>query len=64
MLSSEFSFKLLRLTTIDARGNVNFRILDPTGLSDNLDGVLGRFIPANAYQITEHIDNLGLLGCG
>ena len=56
-----FKDKLFRFSTILDRGNVNFKITDPSGLSNNLDGVIGSFIPMRSYQILKHVGDLGLL---
>ncbi|CAG5079821.1 Oidioi.mRNA.OKI2018_I69.PAR.g9384.t1.cds [Oikopleura dioica] len=42
---------VLRLETANNHENVNFRFEDSTGISDNLGGVIGVFMPLGAYQI-------------
>ena len=58
---SKFFNFFFRFSTILNRGNVNFKITDPNGLSNNLDGVIGSFIPLKSYQILKHVGDLGLL---
>jgi len=43
------------------RGNVNLKILDPTGLSEHVTGVVGNFIAPGSYHIERHSDDFGLL---
>ena len=45
------------------RGNVNLKILDPTGLSEHVTGVVGNFIAPGSYHIERHSDDFGLLEC-
>ena len=42
---------LLRIETDKNHENVNFRFEDTSGISENLGGVIGVFMPFGAYQI-------------
>ena len=48
------SFKkyFLRVSTYTAHNNVNFKIVNSSHLSPNLGGVIGRFLPPQAYEVT------------
>ena len=41
----------LRIQVGDTHNNVNFKVLDTTHLSSGVTGVLGKFLPAGAYEV-------------